>query len=165
MFYVLSVGTNLGDRLGNLTYCREALDLVPGTHVVSASAVYQTQPVGYARQDDFYNVCFLVESRLTAHEMLGVCLGIEAGLGRVRGIKNGPRVLDVDLIFAGNQKIETENLVVPHPRYRQRRFVLQPLLDIFVDGSAFGIEFAGCMKGITGQAVEKIPTQPDWKFE
>ena len=64
MYYVLSAGTNLGDRLANLTYCREALDLVPGTHVVSASAVYQTQPVGYARQDDFYNVCFLVESRL-----------------------------------------------------------------------------------------------------
>ena len=75
MYYVLSAGTNLGDRLANLTYCREALDLVPGTHVVSASAVYQTQPVGYARQDDFYNVCFLVESRLNPHEMLGVCLG------------------------------------------------------------------------------------------
>ena len=71
MYYVLSAGTNLGDRLANLTYCREALDLVPGTHVVSASAVYQTQPVGYARQDDFYNVCFLVESRLNPHEMLG----------------------------------------------------------------------------------------------
>ena len=68
MYYVLSAGTNLGDRLANLTYCREALDLVPGTHVVSASAVYQTQPVGYARQDDFYNVCFLVESRLNPHE-------------------------------------------------------------------------------------------------
>ena len=50
MYYVLSAGTNLGDRLANLTYCREALDLVPGTHVVSASAVYQTQPLGYARQ-------------------------------------------------------------------------------------------------------------------
>ena len=104
MYYVLSAGTNLGDRLANLTYCREALDLVPGTHVVSASAVYQTQPVGYARQDDFYNVCFLVESRLNPHEMLGVCLGLEAGLGRVRGVKNGPRVLDVDVIFAGNYK-------------------------------------------------------------
>ena len=102
MYYVLSAGTNLGDRLANLTYCREALDLVPGTHVVSASAVYQTQPVGYARQDDFYNVCFLVESRLNPHEMLGVCLGLEAGLGRVRGVKTGPRVLDVDVIFAGN---------------------------------------------------------------
>lgn len=99
MYYVLSAGTNLGDRLANLTYCREALDLVPGTHVVSASAVYQTQPVGYARQDDFYNVCFLVESRLNPHEMLGVCLGLEAGLGRVRGVKNGPRVLDVDVIL------------------------------------------------------------------
>lgn len=159
MYYVLSAGTNLGDRLANLTYCREALDLVPGTHVVSASAVYQTQPVGYARQDDFYNVCFLVESRLNPHEMLGVCLGLEAGLGRVRGVKNGPRVLDVDVIFAGNLQLQTENLVVPHPRYRERRFVLQPLLDIFVDGRAFGMEFSSCLDKIDGQAVEKIPTQ------
>ena len=164
MYYVLSAGTNLGDRLANLTYCREALDLVPGTHVVSASAVYQTQPVGYARQDDFYNVCFLVESRLNPHEMLGVCLGLEAGLGRVRGVKNGPRVLDVDVIFAGNLQLQTENLVVPHPRYRERRFVLQPLLDIFVDGRAFGMEFGSCLDKIDGQAVEKIPTQPDWNF-
>lgn len=164
MYYVLSAGTNLGDRLANLTYCREALDLVPGTHVVSASAVYQTQPVGYARQDDFCNVCFLVESRLNPHEMLGVCLGLEAGLGRVRGVKNGPRVLDVDVIFAGNLQLQTENLVVPHPRYRERRFVLQPLLDIFVDGRAFGMEFASCLDKIDGQAVEKIPTQPNWNF-
>lgn len=57
----------------------------------------------------------LVESRLNPHEMLGVCLGLEAGLGRVRGVKNGPRVLDVDVIFAGNLQLQTENLVVPHP--------------------------------------------------
>ena len=164
MYYVLSAGTNLGDRLANLTYCREALDLVPGTHVVSASAVYQTQPVGYARQDDFYNVCFLVESRLNPHEMLGVCLGLEAGLGRVRGVKNGPRVLDVDVIFAGNLQLQTENLVVPHPRYRERRFVLQPLLDICLDGRAFGMVFASCLQKIAGQAVYIIPTQPDCKF-
>ena len=157
MYYVLSAGTNLGDRLANLTYCREALDLVPGTHVVSASAVYQTQPVGYARQDDFYNVCFLVESRLNPHEMLGVCLGLEAGLGRVRGVKNGPRVLDVDVIFAGNLQLQTENLVVPHPRYRERRFVLQPLLDIFVDGRAFGMEFASCLDKSTARQWRRFP--------
>lgn len=57
----------------------------------------------------------LVESRLNPHEMLGMCLGLEAGLGRVRGVKNGPRVLDVDVIFAGNLQLQTENLVVPHP--------------------------------------------------
>ena len=93
-----------------------------------------------------------------------MCLGLEAGLGRVRGVKNGPRVLDVDVIFAGNLQLQTENLVVPHPRYRERRFVLQPLLDIFVDGRAFGMEFASCLDKIDGQAVEKIPTQPNWNF-
>ena len=57
MYYVLSAGTNLGDRLANLTYCREALDLVPGTHVVSASAVYQTQPVGLINGRTIFTMC------------------------------------------------------------------------------------------------------------
>ena len=89
----------MGDRLANLTYCREALDLVPGTHVVSASAVYQTQPGGFMPGRTILQCVLLVESRLNPHEMLGVCLGLEAGLGRVRGVKNGPRVLDVDVIL------------------------------------------------------------------
>ena len=171
MYYVLSAGTNLGDRLANLTYCREALDLVPGTHVVSASAVYQTQELeavcispGPSHPRNA-GLCLEFLKRLPASvPVLGVCLGLEAGLGRVRGVKNGPRVLDVDVIFAGNLQLQTENLVVPHPRYRERRFVLQPLLDIFVDGRAFGMEFASCLDKIDGQAVEKIPTQPDWNF-
>ena len=85
-------------------------------------------------------------------------------MGTVSGVKNGPRVQDGDVIFDGDLQMPTENLVVPHPRYRERRFVLQPLLDFFVDGRAFGMEFGSCLDKIDGQAVEKIPTQPDWNI-
>lgn len=156
MYYVLSVGTNIGDRKENIEKCIEALNLVPYTDVLSASAIYQTEPVGYARQDDFYNCCLLVQSQYNPNEMLGICLGIEAGFGRVRGIKNGPRVLDVDIIFAQNLEIETKNLTVPHPRYKERRFVLEPMLDIFVDGIAFGMDFKQYITQIEGQKIQKI---------
>lgn len=156
MYYVLSVGTNIGDRKENIEKCIEALNLVPYTDVLSASAIYQTEPVGYARQDDFYNCCLLVQSQYNPNEMLGICLGIEAGFGRVRGIKNGPRVLDVDIIFAQNLEIETKNLTVPHPRYKERRFVLEPMLDIFVDGIAFGMDFKQYISQIEGQKILKI---------
>ena len=164
MYYVLSASTNLGDRLANLTYCREALDLVPADPCGVCLCRLSDPAGGLCPAGRFLQCVLLVESRLNPHEMLGVCLGLEAGLGRVRGVKNGPRVLDVDVIFAGNLQLQTENLVVPHPRYRERRFVLQPLLDIFVDGRAFGMEFASCLDKIDGQAVEKIPTQPNWNF-
>lgn len=146
----------MGDRQSNIERCIEALNLAPYTDVLSVSALYQTQPVGYARQDDFYNCCLLVQSRYNPHEMLGICLGIEAAFGRVRGIKNGPRVLDVDIIFAQNLEIETKNLTVPHPRYKERRFVLEPLLDIFVDGTAFGIDFKQYIDRIEGQRIQKV---------
>ena len=99
------------------------------------------------------NAVLVVTSQFEPHEMLGICLGIESGVGRVRGIKNGPRILDLDIIFAENQKIETANLQVPHPRCFERRFVLQPLLEIFPDGNAFGFEFKSYIDKIEGQAI------------
>lgn len=153
MRYILSVGTNLGDRKGNIERAVDALNNIPYTDVVSVSSIYETEPVGYARQDNFYNAVLVVTSQFEPHEMLGICLGIESGVGRVRGIKNGPRILDLDIIFAENQKIETANLQVPHPRCFERRFVLQPLLEVFPDGNAFGFEFKSYIDKIEGQAI------------
>lgn len=155
MKYVLGLGTNIGDRAKNLKQAINALDLVPKTKVLKASAVYETQPVGYADQQDFYNIVVLVESEFEPKEMLGICMGIEAGFGRVREIKNGPRILDIDLIFAENLVIDSKNLIVPHPRYNQRRFVLEPLMDIFQDGVAFGFDFNGLSQKIENQDIKK----------
>lgn len=156
MEYILSVGTNLGDRKENIERCINSINLLPYTDVVMQSAIYETEPVGYARQENFYNIILKVESIFEPNEMLGACLGIEAGFGRLRTVRFGPRIIDIDIIFAENEKIESRNLIVPHPRYHERRFILEPMLDIFKDGVAYGIDFRKYIDKIDGQEVKKV---------
>lgn len=156
MEYILSVGTNLGDRKENIERCINSINLLPYTDVVMQSAIYETEPVGYARQENFYNIILKVESIFEPNEMLGACLGIEAGFGRLRTVRFGPRVIDIDIIFAENEKIESRNLIVPHPRYHERRFILEPMLDIFKDGVAYGIDFKKYIDKIDGQEVTRV---------
>ena len=93
---VIGVGTNVGDRLQNIRDAKKAFGLVPETKVTEVSFVYETEPWGYDQQDNFLNCVMTVETNLSSRALLGVCLGIEAGIGRVRTIKNGPRVIDLD---------------------------------------------------------------------
>lgn len=153
MQYVLSLGTNIGDRKNNLLSAVKSLELIPETKVLDCSSIYETEPVGYAQQDDFYNIAILLESKFEPNEMLGICMGLEAGFNRVREFKNGPRILDVDVIFCEDKKINTKNLTVPHPRYFERRFVLEPMLELFHDGEFFGIDFKKFIDKIDGQNV------------
>lgn len=159
MKYILGIGTNIGNKIENIERCVEALNLVPNTRVLEQSKIYETEPVGYAEQDDFYNCVLAVQSSLNPNEMLGVCLGIEGGIGRVRTIKNGPRIIDIDLLYAENQIIETENLTVPHPRIKERKFVIIPLLDLFPSGEAFGFNFSENLNEIEGQDIRKISSK------
>ncbi len=156
MKFIIGAGTNIGNRKENIENAVEAFKLVPKCEVLRVSKIYETEPVGYDEQDNFYNICFEVESSLTPNEMLGVCLGIEAGFGRVREIKNGPRILDLDIILAESSAVNTANLTVPHPRFSERRFVLIPLLELFPDGKAYGINFSRNLLGIKGQAVKEV---------
>ncbi|MBQ7203358.1 MAG: 2-amino-4-hydroxy-6-hydroxymethyldihydropteridine diphosphokinase [Eubacterium sp.] len=156
MKYIISIGTNIGDRKENIENAYKALALVPKIEVIRTSKIYETEPVGYAEQDSFYNSVVEIESTLTPNEILGVCLGIEAGFGRIREFKNGPRILDLDLILAEDNSINTDNLTVPHPRYAERRFVLIPLLELFDDGVAYGIEFSSNLFKIKGQKIKEL---------
>lgn len=156
MEYVLSVGTNIGDRKKNIQNAVDALNLIPNTKVSVVSDIYETEPVGYVKQDDFYNAVLKVQSDLEPNEMLGVCLGIEAGLGRERKIHWGPRIIDIDLIFAENVKIESQNLTLPHPRCFERRFVLEPCLDLFKDGIVYGTDIKPFIEKIDGQKIRKV---------
>ncbi len=126
----LGIGTNIGDRIQNLKDVINALKLLPLTMVTDYSNVYETDPVGYYNQDDFLNMVVEIETELNADNLLGAALGIEAGLGRVRTIKNGPRIIDVDLLLYGNEIKNTNTLILPHPRMLERDFVLKPLLDL-----------------------------------
>ncbi len=126
----LGIGTNIGERMQNLQYSLDALNLLPLTAVTDVSNVYETAPVGYDNQDDFLNIVVEIETELNADNLLGACLGIEAGLGRVRTIKNGPRIIDIDLLLYGDERKDTKTLILPHPRMMERNFVLKPLLDL-----------------------------------
>ena len=137
MIAYLGIGTNIGDRLQNLIDTVEALNLLPLTKVVEISNVYETAPVGYANQDDFLNIVVAVSTDLNAHNLLGAALGIEAGMGRIRTIKNGPRIIDVDLLMYENEKIDSLTLALPHPRMLERNFVIKPLLDLNLDKSFY----------------------------
>lgn len=143
MFYAVALGSNLGDRLQNLQSAVDLFSHLPGTQVVRVSAVYETAPIGCTDSNVYLNAAVLLKSRLAPGEMLGVCLAAEAARGRRRPYVNAPRPLDCDLIFAFNGEkevcINTPNLTVPHPRFLQRRFVLQPLCDLFENGSLFGV--------------------------
>lgn len=156
MQYIISVGTNLGDRRANIERAIEAINLLPYTDVEKQSSIYETEPIGYARQDNFYNIVLLVESIFEPNEMLGACLGIESGFGRQRTVRYGPRIIDLDIIFAEDCEIETRNLIVPHPRYHERRFVLEPLLDIFPNGIVFGTDIKPYLEKTTDQDLTKL---------
>ncbi len=126
----LGIGTNIGNRIENLQNAISALNLLPLTKVTQVSDVYETDPVGYDDQDNFLNIVIEVETKLNSDNLLGAALGIESGLGRIRTIKNGPRIIDIDVLLYGEECKNTETLILPHPRMMERGFVLVPLADI-----------------------------------
>jgi 2-amino-4-hydroxy-6-hydroxymethyldihydropteridine diphosphokinase len=131
-FIVLSLGTNVGDRESNLDQARHLLEM-RGVEIMKVSSLYETEPYGIADQDDFLNQVLLVHANQTADELLATCLGIEHEMGRVRAEKNGPRVIDIDLLFYKDLVLQKEHLTLPHKGIATRRFVLQPLAEIAGD--------------------------------
>lgn len=139
---VLGLGGNLGDRKGNLEAALDALAHLPSTDVVAVSSLYETAPVGYADQPDFYNIVAVVETTLSPRALLGGCLGIEAALGRVRTFRNAPRVVDIDVLLYEGVTSDDAELTLPHPRMMERAFVLVPLSELFSNGEALGVPFS-----------------------
>ena len=138
----IAFGSNLGDSEKTIRDAYAALALVPGVRPAALSNLYRTKPWGYADQPDFLSACCRVETTLSPEALLGVCLGIEAAAGRARQIKNGPRVLDMDLILYEREARDTEELKLPHPGFPERAFVLEPLLDVCENGVACGFNIA-----------------------
>lgn len=126
----ISIGSNIGDRFQHLKDSIQALHSHDRISVGSVSSIYETAPVGYTDQADFLNVVISVSTELDAHELLATCQEIEHELGRVRDVRWGPRTVDLDILLYNHDDIETESLIVPHPRMHERAFVLVPLLEI-----------------------------------
>jgi 2-amino-4-hydroxy-6-hydroxymethyldihydropteridine diphosphokinase len=130
----LALGSNVGDRWGNLSAAVRRLRAEPGLRVLAASAFHETAPVGCPPGSGaFLNAAAAVETDLPPHELLALLLRIERQFGRVRTEPNSPRTLDLDLLLYGDRVIDTPDLVVPHPRMHERAFVLVPLAEIAAD--------------------------------
>lgn len=123
----VALGSNLGDRMANLDLAADRLEGLG--RLAALSPVYETAPVGRVPQGPYYNAAAVLETRLGAEALLDGLLEIERGMGRVRGERWGPRLIDLDLILHGGTALNTDAVTVPHPRYRERRFVLAPLVD------------------------------------
>lgn len=156
---VIGIGTNLGDRYQNIEDAVKALSLVPGVKVLRESSVYETEPWGFTEQPGFYNNVIEVESEKSPEALLGICLGIEAGMGRVREFTYGPRIIDLDLLFYENEKRNTAELVLPHPLIGERDFVLVPLKELFntmdVYGFDYSEEYEKVCKNTSAKKIEK----------
>jgi 2-amino-4-hydroxy-6-hydroxymethyldihydropteridine diphosphokinase len=127
----VSLGSNLGQREVLLAGAAAALRATRGVRDVVVSPVYETDPVGPGEQGPYLNLVASLETRLTPHALLDRLLAIERDNGRERGpVRNTARTLDLDVLLFGDRSIETSDLDVPHPRMRERAFVLEPLCDL-----------------------------------
>jgi len=128
MKVVIALGSNLGNRELNINSAvAEIAKIVEVTHL---STNHETDPVGGPEQPRYLNAVLIADSTLTPHDLLNELHKIESRLGRTREIHWGPRTIDLDLIVAENEKIDSPDLVLPHPRAHERRFVLEPWAEI-----------------------------------
>ena len=126
----IALGSNLDDPREQVRRGFEALATLPQNRLLARSRLYRTPPWGITEQPDFINAAARVETSLTPRALLDALRTIECRAGRVRGVRNGPRVLDLDLLLYGDRIVDEPDLVVPHPRLHERAFVLLPLADV-----------------------------------
>jgi 2-amino-4-hydroxy-6-hydroxymethyldihydropteridine diphosphokinase len=133
----LSLGSNISNRLDNLKEAKQRILAIFGMKLVAQSPVYETEPVGVKPEYqhlEFLNAVLIVDSLCAAHECYNQLRGIEEDMGRRRGPdRYSPRSIDIDIIYIDHLLIENSGLVIPHPRWVERRFVVQPLADIRPD--------------------------------
>lgn len=124
----LALGANLGDRLANLRAVLAVLP--PNVELLAQSPIYETPPWGVTDQPAFLNMVVRGQTQLPPHELLKQLKSLETTLGRIPGIRYGPRLIDIDILFYDDLLLDTPELTIPHPRLHERAFVLVPLADL-----------------------------------
>src|SRR5436305_3840269 len=142
----LALGSNMGDRRGNLAAALQQLREI--MEISAISSIYETEPVGYLDQARFLNIVCSGKTKLSAREFLKRAKEIEASLGRRPTFRNGPRPIDIDILFYDDLQITQDNLTIPHPRMNERAFVLVPLAEIAPDQ----------VDPVTGHTVQELLT-------
>ena len=130
---IIALGSNLGDKTGNIDKAIELLTQRGDIRLLRRSRNFATEPWGKTDQDWFVNACIAVETPLSARELLWRCQEVERSMGRMPTEKWGPRIIDLDLLIYGDAVVREPDLVLPHPHIGERAFVLAPLMDIAPD--------------------------------
>ena len=146
----VALGANLGDARATVRDAIAALTLLPQTRLLRASGLYRSAP-WEASGPDFINAVAAIETGLDAHELLHALQALELQAGRERPYRNAPRTLDLDLLLYGDAVIDTPELIVPHPRLRERAFVLRPLAEI-----SPALVSAAALQAVAAQAIERL---------
>src|SRR5574344_853529 len=128
-FVYLSLGTNLGERELNLKSAIKEIGALGS--IIQISAVYETEPWGFSSENKFLNMVVEIQTNIPACQLIKECLNIEAILGRTRGSALGyeSRIIDIDILFFGNEVVNQDGLIIPHPHIQDRRFILEPLCE------------------------------------
>lgn len=126
----LSLGSNVGAREKHLNDAITLLNQHHDIEVTRVSSIYETDPVGFTEQGEFLNLVLEINTSLSAETLLRQCLQVEKDLGREREFRWGPRIIDLDILLYNQENIETDNLIVPHPRMHERAFVIVPLTEL-----------------------------------
>lgn len=127
----LGIGSNLGDRRGNIRLSIKKINSLKGTKIIKLSRMIETNPVGGPKkQRKFLNAALKIKTSLTPFNLLKNLKKIEQDLGRTKTVRWGPRTIDLDILFYSGRAVNSKNLKIPHPRIFQRDFVIRPLLEI-----------------------------------
>ena len=129
---VLSLGSNVGDRKKNIKTSADIIEKSFGVKLTK-SPVYDTPPLYYEFQDNFFNCCVCFKAALSVEDVYKKTIAIEKEMGRKREIPQGPRIIDLDILFVGDEVVADDKLTIPHSGIHLRRFVLLPLCDIVPD--------------------------------
>lgn len=155
---IVSMGSNLGDRLAALTMARRRIAEWPDVRVAAQSPVYETEPVGVLEKYShlsFLNAVLVLESPWDGHAWYQRLHALEAKLGRKRGLDRfTPRTIDLDIVCVGDTRLQSGGLVIPHPHWKERRFVVQPLADIRPD-----LVIPGEIRTVR-QVLAELPAEP-----
>ena len=129
----IGLGSNQGERRASLQRAIEAI--AETTDLVATSQLYETAPIGGPEQDDYLNAVVLIDTALSPRQLLDALLKIEVSLGRQRTERWGPRTIDLDILLYGEVSIDEPGLTIPHPELPNRRFVIEPLLEVWPDAA------------------------------
>lgn len=158
----LGLGGNIGDPAEAMAAALRALDASENVEIVAVSSLYRTPPWGMVDQPDFLNAVAELRTTASARYLLELCLSTEAALKRVRSVRWGPRVIDIDILYYGGQTIDEPDLQVPHPRMSGRAFVLAPLAEIAPDLEVDGTTVVRRLLDIDRTGIEKLAGGGEW---